>query len=107
MTDNEIIVGLALFLRGESLEECPIKILNRIDLDEHEAQLVWFTFGINEDGTCPAIVWSDGTIFTPTDWQYNWVSYFEEEEKPIESTEWMDCRFVHALTLFGLPRLLF
>ena len=63
-SDEYVVYGLSLFLRGETLEECPIEIVSREETNEEEAQLVNFVFG-KEKEPCVAIVYDDGTIYTP------------------------------------------
>lgn len=103
MTNEEIIYGLSLFLRDETLEECPITIVSREDIENEEAQLVWFKFGPCED-MCPAIVWNSGEIFTPTNWQVYWKGYYEDGDFNIANEQWMDCRFVEGIMFDGMPR---
>lgn len=103
-SDEYIIRELAKFLRDETLEECPIKIVSREDIENEEAELVRFTFGECED-SCVAIVYADGTTYTPNDWQ---TPVWDEEDWEISDTEnWMDCCFRPCIMFNGMPRRLF
>lgn len=101
MENNDIINELELFLVGETLEECPINIVSREDIEGETAELVWFEWG-EEKHKCPAIVWASGYVFTTIDWQ---ISYNENEFR-IEDFQWMDCNFKLCVMFMGLPRLL-
>ena len=98
--DACVIYGLSLFLRDETLEECPIRIVSREEIDGEEAQLVRFVFG-EEEETCVAVVYDDGTIYTPQDWQ---TPLWEDDDWKIEDIEWMDCNFLPCINLNGMPR---
>lgn len=102
-SDEYIIYGLSLFLRDETLEDCPIKIISREDIEGEEAELVHFVFGPAEE-SCVAVVYDDGTIFTPRDWQD---PEWDDDDWKIEDTEWMDYKFNECINLNGLPRMLF
>lgn len=101
---NEYIVReLAKFLRDETLEECPINIVSRENIEGEDAELVRFTFGEYKH-SCVAIVFADGTTYTPSDWQ---TPLWEDEEwKITDSEEWMDCYFRQCIMHNGMPRLL-
>ena len=99
MTNEQIINALALFLRDETLEQCPIKIVSRVDIDGEEAELVWFEFG-EYNHKCPAIVWNDGTIYTP----YDWEDKYDDDFKIEDCTRWMDCNFNECIMFNGMPR---
>ena len=101
-SDEYVVYGLSLFLRGETLEECPIEIVSREETNEEGAQLVNFVFG-KEKESCVAIVYNDGTIYTPQDWQS---PVWEDESWEIDQTEWMDCNFSPCINFNGLPRML-
>lgn len=102
MNNNDIINALALFLRDETLEECPISILSRIDIDGEPAELVWFGWG-SEKYKCPAIVWESGEVFTTIDWGFS----YNEDDFHIEDFQWMDCNFTRCIMFMGMPRRLF
>lgn len=99
MDDDDIINALALFLRDETLEKCPINIVSRENVEGEDAELVWFEWGA-EKHKCPAIAWADGTVHTPCDWQ---VSY-DEADFHIEEHQWMDCHFTECIMFEGMPR---
>lgn len=99
MNNNEIINALALFLRDETLEECPINIVSREDIEGETAELVWFEWG-EEKHKCPAIVWKDGTVHTP----YDWEASYEPDFKIEDCDRWMDCNFTECIMFEGMPR---
>lgn len=99
-SDEYIVYGLSLFLRDETLEECPINIVSREVVDGEDAQLVHFVFGECEE-TCVAVVYNDGTIYTPQDWQ---TPVWDDDEWEIEDSEWMDCNFRPCINFNGMPR---
>ena len=101
MENNDIINALALFLRDETLEECPISIVSREDIEGEPAELVWFEWGL-EKHKCPAIVWADGTALTPNDWEVSYEPNFKIED----CGRWMDCNFTECVMFMGLPRLI-
>lgn len=107
MTNEEIIYQLSLFLRNETLEECPISIVSREDIEDEEAELVWFQFGTCENDMCPAIVWNSGEVFTPTSWQVCWKEYYKDHDLNIAEERWMDCNFTECIMFNGMPRKLF
>ena len=88
-SDEYVVYGLSLFLSRE-------------ETNEEEAQLVNFVFG-KEKESCVAIVYNDGTIYTPQDWQS---PVWEDEGWEIDQTEWMDCSFSPCINFNGLPRML-
>lgn len=98
--DDYVVYGLSLFLRDDTLEDCPIRIVSREEIDGEEAQLVRFVFG-KEEETCVAIIYDDGTIFAPQDWQ---TPIWDNDEWEIEDSEWMDYNFFPCLNLNGMPR---
>lgn len=101
-SDDYVVYGLSLFLRDETLEECPIRIVSREEIDGEEAQLVRFVFGKEEEEeTCVAVVYDDGTIFTPQDWQ---TPIWDNDDWEVEDSEWMDCNFLPCLNFNGMPR---
>lgn len=99
-SDEYVIHRLSLFLRDETLKECPIRIVSREEIDGEEAQLVRFVFG-KEEETCVAVVYDDGTIYTPQDWQN---PVWDEDDWEIENSEWMDCNFSPCINFNGMPR---
>lgn len=99
-SDEYVIYGLSLFLRDETLKEYPIRIVSREEIDGEEAQLVRFVFG-KEEETCVAVVYDDGTIYTPQDWQ---TPVWDEDDWEIENSEWMDCNFSPCINFNGMPR---
>lgn len=102
-TDEYIITELAKFLRDETLDECPISIVTREDIEGEEAELVRFTFGEGKD-SCVAVVYSDGTVYTPIDWE---TPEWDDPDWEISDTEhWMDCNFRRCIMFMGLPRIL-
>ena len=103
MTNEELIYQLSLFLRNETLEECPIVITSREDIEGEDAELVRFTFG-EYDITCVAIAWNDGTVYTPYDWQAG--GYDDEDWKIVDCDRWMDCNFRECVMFNGMPRML-
>lgn len=102
ITNEEITNELAKFLRGETLAECPIVITSRKDIEGEDAELVRFTFGECSD-SCVAIVYSDGTTYTPYDWQ---TPIWDSEDWHIDDSSWMDCRYNMCVMINGMPRLL-
>lgn len=103
-SDEYIINELAKFLRGETIEECPIRIVSREDIEGENAELVHFEFG-EYDESCVAVVYADGTVFTPRDWQ---TPVWDEQGWKISDTDnWMDYRFNECIMLNGMPRKLF
>lgn len=103
-SDEYIIDELSKFLLDEPIEENPINIISREDIEGENAELVRFTF--SEYGfTCVAVVYDDGTVYTPMDWQ---TPVWEEEGWTIPDTEhWMDCNFHECIMFNGMPRILF
>lgn len=101
---NEYIIReLARFLRDETIEECPINIVSREDIEGEDAELVRFTFG-ERDESCVAVVYEDGTVYTPCDWQ---TPVWDEEGWKISDTEsWMDCYFRPCVMFNDMPRML-
>lgn len=101
---NEYIVSeLAKFFRDETLEDCPINIVSREDIEGENAELVHFTFGANEE-SCVAVVYEDGSVYTPYDWQ---TAEWEEEGWTISDTvRWMDCSYRYCSMFNGMPRML-
>lgn len=98
MNNNEIINALALFLRDETLEECPINIVSRENVEGETAELVWFEWG-EEKHKCPAILWSDGTVVTPTDWQAG----YDESFKIEDCDRWTNSKSVEFIIYDGMP----
>lgn len=104
MTNIEIINELAKFLHNETLEECPITITSREDIEGEEAELVRFTFGPDAH-SCVAVAYYDGTVYTPFDWQAN--DWDESDWKVSDTARWMDCNFRECIIFNELPRMLF
>lgn len=102
MTNEEIVKKLSLFLRNVTLEECPINIVSRNDVAKEEAELVRFVFGKDSE-SCVAVVYNDGTVYTPRDWQSR---EWDEEGWKISDERWMDYNFDHCVLLNGMPRML-
>lgn len=102
MTNQEIVIALSLFLRDETLEECPISILSRSAIEGEDAELVWFQFG-EFDSKCPAIVWNNGPVFTPYDWQ----DQYNDDWQISDCDRWIDCNFHECVMFRGMPRQLF
>ena len=97
METNEIIKGLNAFCK----ERCEIMILSLEPIDNEEADFVRFTF----DGCeCVAIVWHDGTIYTPSDWQND---YTEFNQSDIPSVDWIDADYRPCVIFNGMPRMFF
>lgn len=101
-TDEYIINELAKFLRDETIEECPINIVSREDVEGEDAELVRFTFGENEY-TCVAVVYEDGTVYTPYDWQDT--EWDKEGWKISDTKRWMDCYFRPCVIFNEMPRM--
>lgn len=102
-SDDSIIKALALFLRGgDTLETCPIKITSKTPIDGEDAQLVRFVFG-NAEETCVAVVYDDGGVFTPTDWQN---PVWDSEDWSIKDSPWMDYLFHSCINHNGMPRMI-
>lgn len=98
--NGAIVSKLAEFLHGETLEECPIHVVSRDGIDGEEAELIRFTFGEGKE-SCVAVMYSDGSIFTPSDW----VSpIWEDEDWEIEDCQWMDSCFNECVNMNGMPR---
>lgn len=104
MNEEKIILGLSAFLRGSTLDECPITILSREDIEGVSAELVWFQFGANKNDVCPAIVWDYEVIMTPKDWQC-----WDATDRHIEISEvqWMDYNHNECVIINGMPRVFF
>ncbi len=102
MTNEEIIYQLSLFLRDETLEDCPITIISRNDIEGEDAELVWFAFG-EYNHKCPAIVYTDGTTFTP----YDWEDRYDEDWEIADCDRWIDCNHLECIIFNGMPRKLF
>lgn len=98
-----IIASLAMFLRGDTLDDCPIFVTSREEIEGEDAEIVRFVFGDSRE-SCIAIRYNGDIIFTPMDWQN---PVWDEEGWKIEDTQWMDCRFKEGIMLNGLPRLPF
>lgn len=104
VADNYIVNELAKFLRNETIEECPINIVSRKDIEGDNAELVRFTFG-ECDESCVAVVYEDGTVYTPCDWQ---TPVWDEEGWKISDTEsWMDCYFRPCFMFNDMPIIIF
>ena len=102
-SDEYIIRELAKFLRDETLEECPISIVSREDIEGEDAEFVRFTFGEYKE-SCVAVVYEDGTVYTPCDWQ---TPEWDEEGWKISDTEnWMNCYFRPCVMFNDMPRML-
>lgn len=101
--DNYIVNELAKFLRNETIEECPIDIVSREDIEGEDAELVRFTFGECKD-SCVAVVYADGTTYAPTDWQTP--EWDDEDWKIADTEDWMDCCFRPCVMLNDMPRML-
>lgn len=102
-SDEYIVNELAKFLRDETIDECPINIVSREDIEGEDAELVRFTFG-ECDESCVAVVYDDGAVYTPYDWQ---TPVWDEEGWEISDTEnWMDCNFRFCIMFNGMPRML-
>lgn len=101
MENNDIINALALFFRDETLEQCPISIVSREDIEGEPAELVWFVWG-EEKHKCPAVVWVSGSVFTPLDWEENFDPVFKIED----CLHWMDCNFARCVMFMGMPRII-
>lgn len=100
-SDEYVVYALSLFLGDDdTLETCPIHITSRERIENEEAQLIRFTFGEQED-SCVAVVWHDGTVFTPDDWQ---LPVWDNENWSIEDTDWVDWNWHPCLNLNGMPR---
>lgn len=100
-SDEYVVYALSLFLRDETLDECPIRVVSRKYI-EGEAQLINFVFGKDEE-PCVAIVYNDGTTFTPYDWQD---PMWRDNDWSIEDVQWMDCNFNPCINFNGMPRML-
>lgn len=101
-SDKYIIYSLSEFLRDETLEECPIEIISREDIDGEEAELIRFAFGEAKE-SCVAIMYDDGTIFTPRDWQS---PVWDDSDWSIDDSDWMDCYFRECINFNGMPRMI-
>lgn len=101
-SDDYVVYGLSRFLRDETLEDCPIKIISREEIEGEEAELVRFVFGKHEE-SCVAVVYNDGTIYTPDDWE---TPIWDNDDWTIEDSEWMDCEFRRCVNFNGMPRML-
>jgi hypothetical protein len=96
MKNNDIIKGLNAFCE----ENCNITIVSSETIANEDADFVRFSFDGNE---CIAIVWHDGTIYTPSDWQND---YTEFKQSDIPSVDWMDADFRPCVIFNGMPRML-
>lgn len=77
-----------------------LRIVLRTEIEGENAQLIRFVFG-NCEQTCVAVVYADGSIFTPDDWQ---TPIWDNEDWTIEDSQWMDSDFNECVVLNGLPR---
>lgn len=100
VSDEYIVKELAKFLRDETLEECPITIVSREDIEGEDAELVWFEFG-EFNHKCPAIVYADGTTYTP----YDWEDKYDDDWKIYDCDRWIDCYFRECIMFNGMPRI--
>lgn len=94
---KEIYEGLSAFVD----EDDPIDpySFGIEELDENrEARLVKFEF---EDIESCCLVYTDGTIFTPYDWQSG---DYPKDMGEVEEYEWVDYRGMRTIMLGGLPR---
>lgn len=99
MITNEQIIAK---LQAMCQEPCEIEITSRKPVKD-DCDFVKFSF----DGTdCIAVVWDDGGVFTPDDWQAAWGVFdpFGNPEDDLATVKWVDCDQHPATTLDGFPR---
>lgn len=72
----------------------PVKMIDEKRIEEEAATIVEF---VCDDYKLFAVIYDDGTCFTPYDWDVDY-------ETMEEVDEWIDQRFVKGIVLNGLPR---
>lgn len=98
MNEKNLLIYLESI--GEKIET--VEIINRQNIND-EAELV--SVSLDDTIDTSFVIYNDGTVFTPWDWQS--ADYYCKSPEDIPSIKWrLDNTGKEAIVLNGLPRIL-